>query len=154
MGMGAGSIQTAVEELLNSAEFEVTAVTYSITLGAEGFLAGIEACLERGIRVALIINRIDSQNTQAISTIKSMIARFPSFAVFDFVDPKGADLHSKLLVVDRIHAVVGSANLSWNGMVRNHELALLIDDPTDAAIIAETADRLFRSDIVTRIHSN
>ncbi len=151
MGAGVGSIQTAVEELLESAQHEVTAVTYSITLGAEGFLDGIQTCLERGIRVELIINKMDTQNSQAISRIRAMAGTFPRFAVFDFVDPRGADLHSKLLIVDRNRAVVGSANLSWNGMVRNHELAVLIEESVDAALIAETVDRLFRSDLVTRI---
>jgi len=148
-----GSIQTAVDDLLESAQYEVIAVTYSITLGAEGFLDGVQSCLDRGVRVDFVINRMSNQNAGAIARIRGMAKGFSRFSVFDFVDPNGADLHSKLIVVDRTRAVVGSANLSFNGMVRNHELALLIDDPAEAELIGETVDRLFRSEFVTRIQS-
>jgi cardiolipin synthase len=54
------------------------------------------------------------------------------------------DLHAKVLVVDRSIALVGSANLSFHGMVSNHEMALVVRGPT-AEVIAERFDMLARS---------
>ena len=35
-------------------------------------------------------------------------------------------LHAKLIAADRHTAVVGSANFSHNGLIENHEIALLV----------------------------
>jgi len=43
-------------------------------------------------------------------------------------------LHAKLIVVDRSIALVGSSNLSWKGLILNHELAVLIEGPTAAKV--------------------
>ena len=151
MGSGVGSIQTAVEELLDKSQVDVTVVTYSLTIGAATFFDGIQRCLERGVRVSLLINRFEGQTKEMKSRIHSLANRELSFDLFDFVDPSGGDLHSKLVIVDRKRAIVGSANLSWNGLVRNHELAVLIEDEEEVSQIASTVDRLFRSTHATRI---
>ncbi|MEJ5347018.1 MAG: phospholipase D family protein, partial [Chloroflexus sp.] len=51
------------------------------------------------------------------------------------------DLHAKVLVVDRKRALVGSSNLSYNGLILNHEMAVLIDGQ-EAATIGVAIDRL------------
>ncbi len=46
----------------------------------------------------------------------------------------------KVLVTDRRKAVIGSANMTWKGMVENNELGLLIEGetPEKLALLIET----------------
>lgn len=57
------------------------------------------------------------------------------------VNTEDGPLHAKVLVADRKSAVVGSANLSWGGMVTNNEVALLVQD-NSAWTLASLIDRL------------
>lgn len=53
--------------------------------------------------------------------------RFGYVKIVDFYDPRGEELHAKVIVVDRQKAVVGSAYFTRNGMVLNREIAVLIN---------------------------
>jgi len=55
-----------------------------------------------------------------------------------------ADLHAKVIVVDRKKALVGSANLSLRGLMNNHELGVVVEGPV-AAEIARAIDMLMAS---------
>lgn len=64
-----------------------------------------------------------------------MKSRFPYFEVLDFrPEHRFEDLHAKIIVVDREDALVGSANLTWKGLVGNHELAIVISGKTASSI--------------------
>ena len=52
----------------------------------------------------------------------------------------GGVLHSKLLVADRRHFYVGSANLSDRGLTKTKEMGLLV---TNCPTLAEDAAKLF-----------
>ena len=52
----------------------------------------------------------------------------------------GGVLHSKLLVADRRHFYVGSANLSDRGLTKTKEMGLLV---TNCPALAEDAAKLF-----------
>ncbi|MCC6230793.1 MAG: hypothetical protein IT432_16395 [Phycisphaerales bacterium] len=41
-------------------------------------------------------------------------------------------LHAKVYAVDRSHAIVTSGNLTYGGLIGNHECGLLVDDPVAA----------------------
>ena len=145
MGGSASSIKTGMEEILLSAETEVLAVSYRISTAADEFFGSIEQCLIRGVRVILIINRFQSTDHQIIHfKINAMKAQFHRFKVYDYDDPD-SDLHSKLILVDRSKALVGSANISKNGLALNHELALLVENSDEVAEIGRVVDKLFDS---------
>jgi phosphatidylserine/phosphatidylglycerophosphate/cardiolipin synthase-like enzyme len=59
-----------------------------------------------------------------------------------------ASLHAKLVVADRNVALVGSSNLTLHGMVRSHEISVIIRGPA-ADAIAGRVDALLRSSLVT-----
>ena len=144
MGRGIRSVESAIEDMLTNASDEIQVAAYMITGGAKEFLQLIQNCLYRGVRVTLIANRLATQPKEIRDQIKDMTQRFHHFIVLDF-NPKDEkeDLHAKIVVVDRSTALVGSPNLSWRGLVLNHELAVVITGPT-AAKIASLLDTLGR----------
>lgn len=144
MGRGTRSVESAIEDMLTKASEEIQVAAYMITEGANEFLQLVQNCLYRGVRVTLIVNKLATQPNKIQAVIKDMTHRFQHFVVLDF-NPKSAkeNLHAKIVVVDRSTALVGSPNLTWRGLVLNHELAVVITGPT-AAKIASLVDELGR----------
>jgi len=142
MGGGIRSVESAIEDMLTKASDEIQVAAYLITKGAIEFLRLIQGCLYRGVRVTLIINRFATQPKEIQTEIRDLAQRFRHFTLLDF-DPERADedLHAKIVVVDRSTALVGSPNLSWRGLVLNHELAVVITGPS-AVRIARLLDAL------------
>jgi len=144
MGRGTRSVQSAIENMLTNASDEIQIAAYMITRGAKELLKLIQNSLYRGVRVTLIVNRLATQPKEIQAQIKDMTQQFQHFILLDF-NPKKAeeDLHAKIVVVDRSTALVGSPNLSWRGLVLNHELAVVITGPA-AAKIGSLLDALGR----------
>lgn len=144
MGHGVGSVESAIERMLTDASNEIQVATYMVTQGADEFLQLIRDCLSRGIQVTLILNRFSEQPERIRNRIEQMAQTFGHFFTFDF-NPrkKRGDLHAKIIVVDRSIALVGSPNLSWGGLVTNHELAFLVEGPA-ASTVARLLDILVK----------
>jgi len=51
-------------------------------------------------------------------------------------------LHAKVMVVDYKHTLIGSANLTFGGMVKNYELGVLIDSPEVASEVINIIKRV------------
>lgn len=135
MGHGIRSIDSTVEEMLTGASDEVQVAAYMITEGARGFIQVLSDCLARGVIVTLILNRFREQPEEIQTTIIKLVRQFPHFRLYEFnPDDRMEDLHAKLIVVDRSVALVGSSNLSWKGLVLNHELAVLVKGRTAAKV--------------------
>lgn len=130
MGKGIGSVESAIEDILHRAKEEIQVAAYQITEGGHPFLRLIEGSLSRGVRVTLIINKFRSQPLVVQKELDRLAVRFPHFTQIDF-DPENRkqDLHAKIIVVDRSIALVGSPNLTWRGMVLNHELGVVLSGP-------------------------
>jgi phosphatidylserine/phosphatidylglycerophosphate/cardiolipin synthase-like enzyme len=151
MGGGVGSVQSAMEELLNKAEIEIQIAVYEMTAGATEFLNRLRACLATGVRVTMIINRYDDKPLSIRQRLEDMARRFPYFEILNFQpESSSEDLHAKILVVDRCKALVGSANLTWKGLVGNHELAVVVSGSV-ASKIAELVDRLCADPRATKV---
>jgi phosphatidylserine/phosphatidylglycerophosphate/cardiolipin synthase-like enzyme len=54
-------------------------------------------------------------------------------------------LHAKLAVFDGGTVLFGSCNWSRSGFTRNHELDLMVDDPTLAGAFLERVDQDWRA---------
>ena len=144
MGGGIRSVESAIEDMLTNASDEIQVAAYMITGGAGEFLRLVQNCLYRGVRVTMIVNRLETQPEEIRAVIKDMARQFHHFVLLDF-NPKDEQeyLHAKIMVADRSTALVGSPNLSWRGLVVNHELAVVITGPA-AAKIAGLLDSLGR----------
>ncbi len=142
MGSGIGSIESAIEDLLKSAEDEILLTAYSIG-NADHIFDLLESALARGVIVRMAVNRLSEQNGSVQNRLKYLQSKYPHFYLHSFQpDGERGDLHAKVLVVDRKSALVGSSNLSFNGMVLNHELAVVLQDPESASQTAKAIDRL------------
>jgi len=142
MGKGTGSVESAIEDMLHGAKDEIQIAAFRITEGGAQFLRLLEESLARGVHATLIVNKFSSQPKVVQNTLDNMAIRFPHFVQVDFdPDSKAQDLHAKIIVVDRSVALVGSPNLSWKGLVLNHELAVVLSGPV-AGTIAHLLDLL------------
>lgn len=127
MGSGIGSIETAIGKLFREAREEITLTAYSITGGADILLDWMEAALDRGVQVSMVVNRLEGQSPEATTRLRGFAGRYLHFRLYDFAPDGGFDLHAKVIVVDRRMALVGSSNLSRSGLLNNHELAVLVE---------------------------
>lgn len=150
MGSGVGSIESALERLFTSAKQELSLTVYALGTDPERITTWLESALVRGVAVRMILNRSEEQPAAAIGSLKRLAASYPHFSLFRFAGPENSELHAKVVVADRRLALVGSSNLSWHGMVANHELALLVEGEA-ATAVASALDRLFHSAFCERL---
>lgn len=146
MGSGIGSIETAIEKLFREAREEIALTAYAITGGADLLLDWMEAALDRGVQVRMIVNRLEDQSSEVRVRLRNMVARYPHFHLYNFAPDDDFDMHAKVIVVDRLLALVGSSNLSRRGLTNNHELAVLVQGPP-AAEVARALDLLLSNAI-------
>jgi len=153
MGSGLGSIESALYRLFTQANDEITLVAYSMSMATPLLFEQLEAMLSRGIRVRCLINRFPQQSRGVQHHLQSLQKRFSHLIEIYSFTPQSdeADLHAKIVLVDRYYALVGSANLSLRGLLDNHELGVVIEG-TGAADIAKAVDLLLASPDVTAAH--
>ena len=124
-GSGIRSIESGLDNLLMAAKDEVIMSVYAIGR-ADRVMAKIHEALARGVNITMIINRYEVQPPHVRKILDELVEEFPSFSLFNFSPGRLYDLHAKVIVVDRSIALVGSSNLSRNGFIGNHELALIV----------------------------
>ena len=146
-----GSIQTAVEQAIDYADHEIVLVTYALSTAADTTLRRVGDALERGVAARIVVNRFADQHQAAQRSLRALLAKYERLRVFDFCDRNEADLHAKFLVVDHKVAIVGSANVSWRGMVSNHELAIFIDNQSLVDSVLVAAGQMLRSPMITEL---
>ena len=151
MGAGRRSIESTIDELLDGARNEVLITAYSIGNASDRIFGGWKKALNRGVRIRMIVNRLDQQAELVVQELQRLQAVHPNFELYSFEssDPL-ADLHAKTIVIDGEYAIVGSANISFRSLTTNHELALLVDAEA-ASQIATTVEKLFSSHFCKQI---
>lgn len=154
MGSGLGSIESALYRLFTQADDEVTIVAYAIGSTHTTFFQQLVPLLQRGVRVRLLINRFPLQLIQVQQHLLTLQQSFVHLFQIATFTPQSdeADLHAKIVIVDRTTALVGSANLSFRGLIDNHELGVIVTG-TAAVEIAKAVDLLFASPRTSFIHS-
>ena len=149
LGAGVPAVERTLTDLLDAADQEILLTVYSMTPGTGRVWDAIEKALATGIRCTLIANRLDAQHPDLRSLFLELARRYPvTLRIYTFTGADDRDaLHAKLVIVDRQVALVGSANLTFHGMVSAHELAIVVRGPT-VEIIASRVDLLLRSRLV------
>jgi len=146
MGKGVGSIWTMIEDSMSKATDEILIAAYSISENSMELVDLIEEALVKGIRVLLVINRLNGQPDIIRERLFKLNNRFKEFILKDFSpENTSEDLHAKLIIIDHSVALVGSANLTWKGMVLNHELMVRLTGKP-AGNVGRLVDRLSASD--------
>lgn len=123
---GIRGTEPVIEEIIECAEREIQVVAYVFTLQAIHLLNLIEKAAERGVRVEIIVNRLEFQEEAVRSKLASIRSKLPNVRILNYADPEGRKLHAKIVIVDRKMAVLGSANFSWGGLYGNYEIGLFI----------------------------
>jgi len=126
VGRSARSIQSVMEEMLLEAEDEIIIAAYTISGNLQDFFQLLWRAAARGVRVVIIINRIKSQPANVRRILENLSSEFPHVKIYDFTD-ETCSLHMKVIAVDRKKALIGSANLTWRGMVENLELGIVVE---------------------------
>jgi cardiolipin synthase len=151
LGAGTGSVDSALEDLMREAKREVQVAAYRVTTSASDFLRLLNARLDAGVRVFLVVNRLDAQDGPIQASLRDLAKRYAHFELYDF-RPKGdrEDLHAKVIIVDRERALLGSANLTGRGLVANHELGVVLSGKI-ARELSVALDKLVQSPDAVRV---
>jgi len=128
-------IRTALLELLNRAEQTIDVEMYVLT--DDEVVLALERAEARGVQVRVILDPNQSSNQKHVERLKVHGVEVKWFPI-----NKPAQMHRKLAIVDGQKLFAGSVNWSYNGLARNEELMLLVED----AEIARKLDEIFAGD--------
>jgi len=128
VGKGVRAFNPVLEEVLRTAEREIQIAVYRMDTSAMHLLNILEEAVRRGIRILVVVNAVEDQPPEIRRKLQEL-KRWQGTRVVDFQSNTGSLLHAKAVVVDRRRAILGSANLTWGGLVQNHEIGILVEGP-------------------------
>lgn len=144
-----------IEEMLRGVREagEVLLVGYSFTApdgsAMEGVLDLLEEASSKRARITLILHK--DENAANLANVRDrwdVLVKKPRIMTWDPPpDHKYTKLHAKVLIVDRIEMLVGSANFTFLGLESNLELGLRVKGP-QAGAVAERFDHLIASGVI------
>jgi cardiolipin synthase len=154
VGEGVGSVEDAMLGILREAKRHILMTAYAITPGSSRILDEMERAVATGVQTRLVVERFSDQESTIRDRLQALAGRFPTtLALYDFTGGMHrSHLHAKLLVADSRAAVVGSANLTFHGMMLAHEMAVVVHGPV-ANLIARRIDLLLQSSLVRAIEA-
>ena len=126
IGRGIRSFHSVMEEILLDAEEEIVIAAYTISGNLKDLLVLLEDAAAKGVRISIILNKIESQPQNVVKLLEKLSTEYPHMRIYDF-QHEIEDLHMKVIIADRRRAIIGSANLTWKGMVENLELGVFIE---------------------------
>ena len=126
-------IRPALLECLNTAQESLDIEMYTLT--NPEVIAALEQAEARGVEVRVILDPNQKGNDRYVERLTGQGAEVKWFPVV-----KPALMHRKLAIVDGKQILAGSVNWTANGLTKNEELLLVIEDPTVARQLAEKFD--------------
>jgi cardiolipin synthase len=116
----------------------------------EGLVQALMAAAHRGVKVKLIVPRLNDSTLVAWSS-RSFYSTLLGAGV-EIAEFKGGLLHTKSLLIDERIAIFGSVNFDQRSLRLNFEISLIVYDPTFCTQLKElTTSYLKRSQIINRI---
>ncbi|MFR9770673.1 DISARM system phospholipase D-like protein DrmC [Nocardia sp. SC052] len=140
---------SVIASLVDEARREILLISYA--MHSEPTLAAAMArAATRGVFIQLLYERpVDNPGFTGFSVpFPNLPARRLCWPAEK--RPPGASMHAKALVIDRMTALIGSANITGTAMLRNIELGTLLRDRSAAAHIVESVESLMAQGIFTR----
>jgi phosphatidylserine/phosphatidylglycerophosphate/cardiolipin synthase-like enzyme len=132
---------------------EILLVGYSFTAPQGSAMEGVVDLLEEAagkrVRIALVLNRDEAgANLSNVQAGWDVLVKKPKVMTWDPpADHPYTKLHAKVLIVDRVEMLVGSANFTFHGLESNLELGLRVRGP-QAGAVAERFDHLMSSGVI------
>jgi phosphatidylserine/phosphatidylglycerophosphate/cardiolipin synthase-like enzyme len=149
-------VDQVLYELMESAERELVLVTYAAYKAARA-LDALQAAIERGVRVALVIELAEESGGKiTFDGLDGIRARVPRANVFYWPlerRPRSAAgahgaMHVKCLIADRKTALVSSANLTDYALEMNMELGLVVSGAVPGRLAAHFDQLVLRGELV------
>lgn len=132
-------IRPALLEFLRQAEHSIDVEMYTLT--DHEVVEALERAEARGVQVRVILDPNQSANQQHVDRLKQRGAEVKWFPV-----KKPALMHRKLAIVDGTKLFAGSVNWTHNGLAKNEEVMLIVEDPEAATKLEELfAEDWYRS---------
>lgn len=147
-------ISDRLDQILSEAQTELRMVTPYFVPGTEGLRRLVGLC-KRGVGLQLLTNALAVTDLRlvhgAYARYRAPLIRAGA-RLFEFAPPRRATgkrdlLHSKIVVIDRRIALVGSHNFDLRSAYTNIELGLLFEEPALVAEILEFLDRQTAPDL-------
>jgi len=124
VGYGIRSFSSVIEEIVGKAKEKLVMTVY--VLSDMNVVKEIKEALERGVSVEIFIYFSSSNiRNDAVDEIIKMEKIYNYLKIRRIEDEV---LHAKVLVADGKISLVGSANPTFGGMVKNYELGFLVED--------------------------
>ena len=149
VGSGVRSVETGLHSIFSDARRRVVACCYAVSEEFDLAPVWIGEAVARDVRVVMVVNRVSGQDRGAMRRLDALAASSELFEFWDYEGPPLHDLHAKVIVRDERYALIGSSNLSRNGLLRNHELAVAVEGDA-ARRAADLVVRLTRSTSANR----
>jgi phosphatidylserine/phosphatidylglycerophosphate/cardiolipin synthase-like enzyme len=147
------STDLVIQEMLGAAQTsgEILMVGYSLTVGNDSAMTKVVDMLKlatsRGVQIRVVLHSDDDEheNRENLMTAWDVLVKKPEVYTWKPKNPdKYTKLHAKCLVVDRVDALVTSANFTFHGLESNLELGVRVRGG-HAGSIAEIFDNLISS---------
>ena len=133
---------------------EVLLVGYALTVSPGSFMERVVELLVKAARRHAALSVVLHSDDNETTNLENLFALWDVFVkkpkVYTWRPPPDhpyTKLHAKCLVVDRLDALVTSANFTFHGLESNLELGLRVRGP-QAAAIAERFDHLIASGVL------
>ena len=136
------SAQSVLEDMVLKARQEILIAAYTMSGNLKDFFKLLEDAATRGVTLRIVVNRLEKQPESVRRFLYSLSRKYPHAMFFSYEGD--GELHMKVIVTDRKKALVGSANLTWKGLIENLELCVFIER-RPARIVAEVLERVIES---------
>lgn len=152
LGSRTMAVEENVAQLIQNAQREILICTYLITSSAMPVIDKLSTSMAGGVVSKIVVNDFHQLAKPVQDALFKLLKSYPQlFSLYSFKNPdSSAVLHAKVIVSDRLHALVGSANLTYPALMTNHEMALRVTGPV-AEDIAGRIDSLCGSKSVSKI---
>ena len=137
IGSGILLTSTVIEDLINKSKTSLVITSY--VLSDYKTINLIKNALERGITIDLFVYK-SSLNKKIYKEINLLNEKFIGLNLY--LAKEEEFLHSKVLICDKTEVLIGSANLTNNGLTTNYELGVLIKNQDVAYEIEKVIKRI------------
>ena len=125
VGSGIRAFSETTKELIDRAQNCLSMTVFA--LSDDQIIEKLRLALERGVSVGIYLNSsgtsISEEYREKVNELENRYSNLNLFKIENDV------LHSKVIISDLNRAIVGSANVTFAGMVTNYELGMEIDNP-------------------------
>lgn len=132
-GKNIRSTPSAIKEIIRSANKDLVLTVFSLT--DDEIVDAIIETLDRGVCTTIYISCGElEKKSDEFTAVNRLIKQKEEYDYLNIIPVDDAVLHAKIVIADRELLYCGSANLSYNGMMNNYELGLMVKS-------YETADK-------------